>query len=766
MERWWERNAGAAYSLVTGLAVASLALAMQTDAYRKWYKAAFKPWDFTQYLTYYGLFLWAPLCVPVLAAGFFPFFSRACRAGWPRPREHVWIRKGLPPITGMEAVAYALIVATALVWVGAKVRRSVDKYGWTTAGWLKIAEALGIGSIPLLTFLLIPSHATRSALTWLHMSPERAVEYHKWVGAFAFVLVAAHGAMFFPLYYIQDGWMAIRLVFFSSMTCTTHSKCIPAGLFAVGVAVFFLFFATYWQRRLNWRRFRAFHVLGAPLFYIGAVAHWQKFVWYLTPGVALHMAKVACRLHQHCFTVEASVFVREHPCSNSVRVPELPRENSQRASEIFEPGNAIVKDERVCLHLKLPRLSGHTHVGQWLGIGVASGWRLIPPEIHPATVVTSPGEQAEVCLLLRRESAKARRVLAARKRAAGEGGGSWVQRFKVKGPYGGVGSLDAATATLLIAGGSGITPILALLSGERHSGNSADAEVATRRVCWALRGTDTGCSLLKAVRGHLASIPLTLFATAGCEEVERILAEPSDGDDECQEGEEGSRGMTRAYFLDTFPCDFPASGAGAEVVPILAAILGAFLGIVVGVSWGGNCEEALLRMEQGWAIGVLNLTYASAFSLACSLLSIFAYQVARHVILGDSESEGDLHLLTPSERLEKSSASLSHRSLGASSALYSSISSSLSSAANLDDSGRTNGKGTSGGSGMMGEASVLRGRPNFGKELKEVFDAAGPAGRVDVVVAGPGGMVKDVRKACTEHPLRSSIRLRICSFEL
>jgi len=459
------------------------------------------------------------------------------------------------------------------------------------------------------------------------------------------------------------------------------------------------------------------------------------------------MAKVACRLHQHCFDVEASVIVHDHILSSPRDVPEItqdPRPKSQAQG-------ATTSDERVCLHIKLPPLPGHTHVGQWLGIGVGSGWRLIPPEIHPATIVSAPGEGAEICLLVRRGSAMGRSVLATRKRAKGEGVGPWVQRFKIKGPTGGIGPLDPATPTLFIAGGSGITPILALLNDERRALTSADVKVALRRVCWALRGTDTGCSLLKAVRGHLSAEGLKIHATAGHEEVERVLAGESE-----EEGE--AKTSLGAYFLNLFPCCPPAPGTRNEVVPILAAVLGSVLGLSIGEYFGGNMKESLLEAEQGWAIGVVNLTYATVLSLACSFVSIFAYQLVRNVgaALRDHR-EGEL-LLTQSHHRHPD---LSMRSLGHSSAALARSQSSSSSAAD-QVSIDLNGGEVRG----AGDAAVVQGRPDFRKSLGEVFERIGPGGRVDVVVGGPVGMVKDVRKACDEHPLRSRIRLRECSFEL
>merc|ERR1712216_681339 len=106
-------------------------------------------------------------------------------------------------------------------------------------------------------------------------------------------------------------------------------------------------------------------------------------------------------------------------------------------------------------------------------------------------------------------------------------------------------------------------------------------------------------------------------------------------------------------------------GTRNEVVPILAAVLGSVLGLSIGEYFGGNMKESLLEAEQGWAIGVVNLTYATVVSLACSFVSIFAYQLARnvgHLALGDHR-EGEL-LLTQSHHHHPD---LSMRSLGHSS---------------------------------------------------------------------------------------------------
>jgi len=140
----------------------------------------------------------------------------------------------------------------------------------------------------------------------------------------------------------------------------------------------------------------------------------------------------------------------------------------------------------------------------------------------------------------------------------------------------------------------------------------------------------------------------------------------------------------------------------------------------------------------------------SSFSLSFTVsLSLFFTALRDH-------REGEL-LLTQSHH----HPDLSMRFLGHSSSALARSQSSSSSAAD-QVSIDLNGGEVRG----AGDAAVVQGRPDFRKSLGEVFERIGPGGRVDVVVGGPVGMVKDVRKACDEHPLRSRIRLRECSFEL
>ena len=118
--------------------------------------------------------------------------------------------------------------------------------------------------------------------------------------------------------------------------------------------------------------------------------------------------------------------------------------------------------------------------------------------------------------------------------------------------------------------------------------------------------------------------------------------------------------------------------AGSLRAAALLAPSAVTLGLGVWQLRRRGVKEALLEAEQGWAIGVVNLTYATVLSLACSFVSIFAYQLVRnvgHLALGDHR-EGEL-LLTQSHHRH---VDLSMRSLGHSAALAMSQSSSSSAA--------------------------------------------------------------------------------------
>ena len=128
--------------------------------------------------------------------------------------------------------------------------------------------------------------------------------------------------------------------------------------------------------------------------------------------------------------------------------------------------------------------------------------------MHPATLVTAPGAPLpEIALILnRKRSALARHVLSVKKRGREE---EWAPHLlKLKGPYGGIAPLSASNPTILWLGGSGVTPGLALLDEDQRLSRGLDLAKNQRmlHVYWALRGTDTGCSLLKAAKAHLGKV--------------------------------------------------------------------------------------------------------------------------------------------------------------------------------------------------------------------------------------------------------------------
>merc|ERR1712113_237647 len=96
------------YSIACGLVGVALTCAMQTDAYRSWYKAAFKPWGFEQSLEYYAI-LWTILWLPVFALGVsILFFIKRHSVKLEKPYNYLLHRRWLPSVTVLEALAFML----------------------------------------------------------------------------------------------------------------------------------------------------------------------------------------------------------------------------------------------------------------------------------------------------------------------------------------------------------------------------------------------------------------------------------------------------------------------------------------------------------------------------------------------------------------------------------------------------------------------------------------------------------------------------------
>lgn len=777
------------FSLLWGILVAALCISMQTDAYRGWYKKAFRPWEVREYMYYYGVFVWLPLWFPVMAIGGAIFFLQFKRGKGTRalgkPTEHLMHRRWLPSVTPIEAVAYLLIALTALAWVFEKSYRTVKKSGWTSKRTMNgLAESLGIGTIPLLAGILLPAKATNAVFSFLHSTPERAVSYHKWIGFGTVLLVTLHGVAYFVYYYMtRGGWEGIRTYMFTNKTCITHSKCIPAGLGAMVAGLLFGFFSIYSQRRLNWRRFRVFHVLGTPIFFLGTVGHWSKFVWYLTPSLALYMAQAALRLHQHFYTVNCLVAVEEREqnvnhtsdttTDDPVPPPELAGEHENDSANLIISSSTEKKD-RVMLRFKLPWLSGHTHCGQWIGVGSAASWF---PEVHPATIISAPRmARPELALALHRKSALAKEILTRKKRMSE---GHWTQcRLKLKGPYGGVAPLDPTVPTLLIAGGTGVTPILALLHQEQQDRSSAydyggflGEAIAQRSICWTLRGDRTGLGLMQGLWPQLQGLDCPNMTVHGTgthsSDVEKIFMNEADEETYSNKKQEENvfqkRGLD-AYFLHPSVRCAPPEPETDPIIPSIAACAGTILGLY---SWFA-LDQWCLDIGQGWLRGPLTMLIQAGLAFIFVLGVIFLLLMLKKM----KTSRDEEHLLMPlytSKHSDCPSDSKAPTSLMPSakielSALDKSQMSSVSLSSEFSSDGKDqelNGNGRE--QHFPGGHRFVHGRPN----LQSYLDGMGPAfKRMDVVVAGPPGLVQDCKTEIAKHPRCGKICLRELSFEM
>ena len=730
-------------ALLPALLLAALACALPSDGFRAWRKGAFGDGP-GQTVEFYAVFVLLPVWAPVLALA----AALRRRPLAPKPAEHVMFRRWLPSVTPLEAAAYALVLACSLVWIAAKVRR-----GWggsTERLAASFAEALGLGTVPLLAGLLLPTQATEAAMAFLASSPERAVALHKWMGAGAVLLMAAHGLMYLALFAVRGGWEAIQVMVLSGASCHGTHVCIPAGLGAGLAGVIFAFFARYAQRRLNWRRFRVFHVLGAPLFYLGSVAHWAKFTWYLAPVLALYMTKVAARLHQRCYRVHCLVAV-----SGADGDAGLNGVGAEKA----DPGGKVV------VHLALPQLPGHRFAGQWAGVGT-TGWAA---ENHPCTLVSAPGQpRAEVLLALNRKSALARAAVEARRlHGRPEGGRVWAPLdLRVLGPHGGTAPLEAVP-TLLVAGGSGITSILALTNHEAHlasRGRRSEGR-APRRVVWTVRGTAVGRGLYAAAAPHLAGLEhLAVHDTVGRGPgvaAEFLHAAGGEPGPPVELG--GALGATCTFrrLLGAPPLGLPPPAEVDPLWPVAAACVGGLL----GAATLPYLQAALVPAEQGWLAGPLALLavagLALALALAVTLLLASGRGTRRHGAAGGKR---------PTAEETASFLDLGDReAFPAAASLRDMLPTPDRAAVAMDVAPSHGGDGRAAVQTNARGHTLARGRPDFAVELAGLVEAAPPgARRLDVVVSGPPALVRAVRAACADagHPLRRRLRLREAAFEL
>jgi len=575
------RGARAALALdvarwVAAVALALLAVSMQTDAFRAWRKRSFHLGTASGMFHYYGALLWLPVWAPAFASAALlcPVVMRgALPARWASGRL-LW--KRFPTVSPSEAAGAALLALAVLAWFLGPLRRSYLRKGLTLKG---VALSTGLGAVPLLTALMIPANAGEAVVRWLGVPPEHAVAYHRWLGFSVILMLSLHGGGYILAWAKQEGSSAVYSRLLTAKHCTPRSSiCISAGFFAVVVGLVMGLAALAVVRRRSWRVFRASHVLGAPLFFLGACAHWPSFVWWLMPSLALHFAKVAERI-----------------CQGLYRVPAL---------AAIEAAGRSPAGTRKSVRLKLPQLRGHVQPGQWIGVGLPG----LLSENHPCTLISRPGaHHAEVLLLLNSKSSLARDVA----RQAAFSNGYWAPQYlRVRGPYGGLTPLDHASPTLLVAGGSGITTVLGLLA------NDGGQHHASRHLCWAVRGD---VALLRAVKAHITSEQLgasvTVHATADYDALRQEMVDDplAPMRDSLRETEQEAA-MSGALKVPVAP---------AEVSPLLAngaACFGVALAMLFSGGWVQNIKVSTGR----WATGPALLLVSCAASLGTAVIAVYS----------------------------------------------------------------------------------------------------------------------------------------------
>ena len=821
------------------IAISAIGCAQQTQQFRAYRKQGTMDDDFRGVPVYLIAWTWAPLWLPILVAA---VLIEVCgKAQQPTDRgahslKRLWPRGA----TRTEMVGALLVAAPALAWLICKMMRDFAKVEGPSIFYMEgVALAFGVGAIPLITVLLFPSSASAGVLRLLGTSPERAVAYHRWIGTAAMAMVCLHGGLFISFWAYLAGIVTALRMAASPDECDVHTKiCVPAGTYAVCAGLVLGALSLPIVRRRAWHvGFRVGHVLLAPVFLFGAAAHWRTFSIWIAPAAAAHAAALASRMLQRWGApVVALSKIVDPAASQSFSPSSLPGGigavalaaratpnatlNESNGAQQMAPGEdrsfaplqisgSRIEEERemragtgmhvgtggtgltqghgrLVLRVALPPMDAHGHPGQWVGIAAPNAMA----NSHPATLISAPaphaGSASEVLLVLDRRGALARAAQTAQAAARGdvEGSGGWARHaVRVRGPYGGIPPLDPATPTLLAAGGSGITPILALLSHEgtrEREGSSfrdnrghlyAGTREADRHVCWAMR-SDAALltAAMPALAAHTRRASVRIHATAS-----------SGGHGGCLR----SALATGAHTQGEAQAEPPATGAWIVAEPrpaltLVAACVGMAAGFFIPPDLGEvNRMRMRMRMrasispfppsspsqsptdedghdererERGrftdddailsrlqyleatygrWARGPTELAIAWAFSLSAALVAEVAAR--RWACHRTRDRMQRLHSPRPSTKGDM-------------------------------------GGGGGGGGGVCDGIEVASGRPVWRDEIDQLLaraprlGAGGVWGAVEVVVGGPEGMVAELRRECATHPKAHLIKFRACSF--
>ena len=358
--------------------------------------------------------------------------------------------------------------------------------GWDFVG--EVGNAFAVLGLAVLAVLLLPLDHSATLCGALGHPFEAAVALHRWLGRAVVACYGAHGLV----------WCTVSLMegalFVPPASCLHKTEfdgdcwrgyLMLTGLCAISVLVALALLSRETVRRSAYRTFYFSHVALAPLLFLTAALHYRKISLWLAPSLVLHLsARLPALL---------SALVRHSP----VRARSL----------ALVPGA-----ERPVLQLEFP-LTALPHApapGQWVRVACPTVSRMV---WHPLTVAHCTATSFVVYLrMCPRPDSWSHLLRLSVELTDPAASVRDVQRFRFRfqGPYG-RNLLDLSqqySRLLLVAGGVGFTPLLALLKGvyDAHQAGQAPPAGQDVTLVWAAR--DRGLLLhVQRILNQFAGLP-------------------------------------------------------------------------------------------------------------------------------------------------------------------------------------------------------------------------------------------------------------------
>lgn len=360
------------------------------------------------------------------------WFRRFCRLLWTRP---LVVNEFLGVLNGFDLLVILSTIFVVLWMVLNELLPQLRSlHGNPMAGllkWKPIGVVLGRVAVLPISLLLIPVSRSSPILRAIDIPFEQAVKYHIWLGHLTMAMLLGHVSIFIGIFAYKHHM--VKLV-----TWPPTGVSYLAGLIAFVAGSLMWITALPLIRRRFFNAFYYTHQLYI-LFFAFLVYHvGVTTAGYYIGGVFLYLLDRFFRVHQ------------------------------SRKKMLISSAKILSND---VVELKIPKLPSMEHSAlSFIFINIPS---ISPLEWHPFSVASSPLDETAITLYVKpfgiTSWTQHLHTLVTRSTKKNGSGCPFAQKFSMEGPYGHESNFFLRYKTLLlVAGGIGITPFLAMISDILH----------------------------------------------------------------------------------------------------------------------------------------------------------------------------------------------------------------------------------------------------------------------------------------------------------